>query len=346
MTTTPDSTPAEQSKRTRRAEPINVHTAKNGVVSYWFQIDVGTKPDGTRDRRKFSYPPKAEARKALRRIATEVSSGTYSKPTAITVNEACDDWLAGRRGIRRVTLYSYENDLKPVRRFLGGKRLQQLTKADGDNLVEWMLTEGRTSPRHYRPDSLAGQVAAMVAEHPDGIKAAELAAAFPAGDVHSCLAALLAAGRVTRLRRGVYALAEPSIDADADRTGPGGLPADRALGVDHLLGGRAVLRQSGCIAAQRHCVGRTAEGCRPRRHPGRSRPARTATPTARTSRGRSPRSSGSATPCATTASLPAGFSPATGCAGGGARPAMECDRPRRRCAVGPARPGRGRHRNG
>jgi hypothetical protein len=34
MTTTPDSTPAEQSKRTRRAEPINVHTAKNGVVSY------------------------------------------------------------------------------------------------------------------------------------------------------------------------------------------------------------------------------------------------------------------------------------------------------------------------
>src|SRR6185295_14551992 len=135
------------------------------------------------------------------------------------VNEACDDWLAGRRGIRRVTLYSYENDLKPVRRFLGGKRLQQLTKADGDNLVEWMLTEGRTSPRHYRPDSLAGQVA----EHPDGIKAAELAAAFPAGDVHSCLAALLAAGRVTRLRRGVYALAEPSIDADADRTRPGGL---------------------------------------------------------------------------------------------------------------------------
>jgi integrase len=84
-----------------------------------------------------------------------------------------------------------------------------------------MLTEGRTSPRHYRPDSLAGQVA----EHPDGIKAAELAAAFPAGDVHSCLAALLAAGRVTRLRRGVYALAEPSIDADADadRTRPGGL---------------------------------------------------------------------------------------------------------------------------
>ncbi len=78
-----------------------------------------------------------------------------------------------------MTLYSYENDLKPVRRFLGGKRLQQLTKADGDSLVRWMLTEARTSPKHYRPDSLAGKVAAMVAEHPEGITASELAAAFP-----------------------------------------------------------------------------------------------------------------------------------------------------------------------
>ncbi len=199
-----------------RAEPINTHTAKNGTVSYWFQMDVGTKPDGSRDRRKFTYPTKAEARKALRRISSEVAAGTYSKPTAITVDEAIDAWLAGRGGIWRVTLYSYENDLKPVRRFLGGKRLQQLTKADGDNLVRWMLTEARTSPKHYRPDSLAGKVAAMVAEHPEGITASELAAAFPVGDVHSCLSALLAATRITRLRRGLYAPAEPSGDTDDD----------------------------------------------------------------------------------------------------------------------------------
>ena len=224
MTTTPPNgasavaatTGTEQNKRSRRAEPINTHTAKNGAVSYWFQIDVGTKPDGSRDRRKFSYPTKAEARKALRRISSEVAAGTYSKPTAITVSDACDEWLAGRRGIRRVTLYSYENDLKPVRRFLGGKRLQQLTKADGDSLVRWMLTEARTSPKHYLPDSLAGKVAAMVAEHPEGITASELAAAFPVGDVHSCLSALLAATRITRLRRGLYAPAEPSGDADDD----------------------------------------------------------------------------------------------------------------------------------
>lgn len=212
--------PEQQSKakRGRRAEPINTHTAKNGTVTYWFQIDVGTKPDGSRDRRKFTYHTKREAQRELRRISSEVASGTYHRPTAITVDEACDAWLAGRRGIRRVTLYGYEMDLKPVRRQLGGRRLQHLTKADGDALVAWMLTQARTSPKHFRADSLAGRVVAMVAEYPEGITAAEMAAELP-GDVHSALSALLAAGRVTRLRRGVYAPAEPVIALTTEKRG-------------------------------------------------------------------------------------------------------------------------------
>lgn len=212
-------TDAEQpAKRTRRAEPISTHVAKNGAVSYWFQVDVGVKPDGSRDRRKFTFRTKAEARREFRRITSEVAAGTYNKPTAVTVEEACDAWLAGRRGIRQVTLYSYEMDLKPVRRYLGGKKLQALTKADGDALVRWMLTEARTSPRHYRADSLAGRVVALVAEHPGGITAAELVAALP-GDVHSALSALLATGRVTRLGRGVYAPAKPETAAATEKRG-------------------------------------------------------------------------------------------------------------------------------
>lgn len=57
----------------------------------------------------------------------------------------------GRRGIRRVTLQGYSHDLTAVRRFIGSKKLQQLTKADGDALVEWMLTEERSSRKRYRP---------------------------------------------------------------------------------------------------------------------------------------------------------------------------------------------------
>lgn len=96
----------QQAKRARRAEPIDTHTAKNGTVSYWFQADVGTKPDGTRDRRKFTFRTKAEARRELRRITSEVAAGTYVKRSALTVDQACDEWLASRRGVRRVTVYA------------------------------------------------------------------------------------------------------------------------------------------------------------------------------------------------------------------------------------------------
>ncbi|OBC07565.1 integrase [Mycobacterium sp. 852013-50091_SCH5140682] len=208
----------DQPKRTRRAEPISQHIAKNGTVSYWFQADVGTKPDGSRDRRRFTYRTKAEARRELRRITSEVAAGTYTKQTAITVDEACDQWLEGRRGIRRVTLEGYRHDLKPVRRHLGGKKLQQLTKADGDGLVEWMLTAGRQSPKHFQPESLSGRVAALIAVHPEGIAAAAIKAAFPGEDVHTCLSGLIRAGRVTRPRRAVYVLAEPAA-AEENRGG-------------------------------------------------------------------------------------------------------------------------------
>ena len=190
-------------RRTRRAEPITKRTAKNGTVSYEFRADVGVKPGGSRDRRRFTFRTYAEARREYRKISSEVAAGAYIARTNITVDEACDAWLAGRRGIRQVTLYSYEMDLKPVRRYLGGRKLQQLTKADGDALVRWLLTEARTSPRHYRADSLAGRVVTLVSEHPKGITAAELTAALSGGDVHSALSALLATGRVTRRTGGV-----------------------------------------------------------------------------------------------------------------------------------------------
>ncbi len=104
MSTDTQFSKSEQANRTRRAEPITQHIAKNGTVSYWFQADVGTKPDGSRDRRRFTYRTKAEARREYRRITSEVAAGTYTRRTAITVDDACDQWLDGRRGIRRVTL--------------------------------------------------------------------------------------------------------------------------------------------------------------------------------------------------------------------------------------------------
>ncbi|MFI6956654.1 site-specific integrase [Nocardia sp. NPDC050408] len=206
-----------RSAKVRRAEPIDTRTAKNGSKTYHFMVDVGTKPDGTRDRQRFTYRTLAEARREYRRITTEVAEGRYVRRLEITLNQACDEWLAGRRGIRRITLQGYRNDLKPVRRRLGGKKLAELTKADGDALVEWMLAEGRMSPRHYRPDSLMSQVAEFVAQYPEGVSSAKIKAQFPDKDVHTCLSGLIRSGRVKRPWRAVYVAAQPAQLAPEER---------------------------------------------------------------------------------------------------------------------------------
>jgi hypothetical protein len=81
------------SKRTRRAEPITRRNAKNGAVSYAFQVDIGVRPDGSRDRQRFSYPTLAEARREYRKIATEVATGTFVKRDSTTVADYLTEWL-------------------------------------------------------------------------------------------------------------------------------------------------------------------------------------------------------------------------------------------------------------
>ncbi|MEG8184042.1 site-specific integrase [Nocardia terpenica] len=202
--------PSATKTRTRRAEPIDKRTAKNGTVTYTFQVDVGTKPDGTRDRDRFTYRTLKEARREYRRITIEVAEGRYKKTTSLTVDQAIDAWLAGKHGVRRITLENYTQDLKPVRRRLGGKKLADVTKADGDALVKWMLTQGRTDPRHRREGSLMSQVVEFLSRRPEGVSAATIRAQFPDKHVHSCLSGLVRDGRAMRPRRGVYCIADPA----------------------------------------------------------------------------------------------------------------------------------------
>jgi integrase len=133
------------------------------------------------------------------------------------MDQACDEWLAGRRGIRQVTMEGYHNDLKPVRLHLGGRKIQALTKADGDSLVEWMLTEGRRSPKHHRAGSLMSRVVELISQHPGGITAAAIKAKFPDQDVHTCLSGLKRAGRIAQPRRAVYIPVADTVSDVTDR---------------------------------------------------------------------------------------------------------------------------------
>jgi integrase len=208
MNTEPATDAHPVAKRTRRAEPISRRVAKDGAVSYTFRLDTGTGPGGERTRRRYTYRTYAEARQAFRALSADVRRGTYTPPARTTVNEACDLWLAGRRNVRKITLKGYSNDLKPVRRLLGHKRIQDVTKADGDALVSAMLDQGRQDPRHYLPDSLSARIIGLIDQHPDGIASSVIVEAFPGRDVHTVLAGLARAGRITRMRRAVYAPAQ------------------------------------------------------------------------------------------------------------------------------------------
>jgi integrase len=195
-------------KRTRRTEPITRHTAKNGAVSYRFQVDVGIRPDGTRDRQRFTFPTLAEARREYRRISTEVAAGAFVKRDRTTVAEYLTRWLDGRRDVRPNTLTGYRHSLKPVIDTLGGMALQQLRSADIDALVTVRLTGAPVAQRDKR-GRRAAEVLTFLRARPDGAQYNEILVALGNPGIKS-LDRLVASGAVARRGRGRYIAVETS----------------------------------------------------------------------------------------------------------------------------------------
>ena len=80
----------------------------------------------------------------MSRIRHETDKGVFVKPSDITVNDYLDEYFVGAtRGRRQSTKVSYRDAFRPARERLGNRKLQSITKADIENLVDWMLTSGR-----------------------------------------------------------------------------------------------------------------------------------------------------------------------------------------------------------
>jgi integrase len=209
------------SKRARRAEPITRRTAKNGATAYTFQLDIGVRPDGSRERQRFTFPTLAEARREYRRISTDVAAGTFVKRNPTTVAEFLTAWLDGRRDIRPNTLEGYRNHLKPVIEHLGEMTLQQLRTADVDALVILRL-EGMPVAQRDKRGRRAADVLAFLRSHPDGSQYSDIYAALGNSGIKA-LDRLVAAGDVLRPARGRYVASQP---ADPQRPKvPGGVTA-------------------------------------------------------------------------------------------------------------------------
>src|ERR1700757_3872181 len=104
------------------------------VVRYQLTVDTGTA-DGKRKQLRRRYRTEKEARKAFTEIQGQVNAGTYVQPSALTVEQACADWLRSRHKIRPTTAAGYEYVLQPVRSELGDLAVQDLTRRHIDDLI-------------------------------------------------------------------------------------------------------------------------------------------------------------------------------------------------------------------
>ena len=204
ITGEPTTTHGERSKRTRRALPITKRIARSGKVSYTFQIDAGTKPDGSRDRRRYTYTTLAEARREYARITTEATAGTLVRRDRLTLGAFLTEWLDSRR-VRPNTLDGYRAALKPVIDHLGTVPLQHLDTPHLDELVTLRLLGEPIAQRDKRGRRSA-EVLAYLRARPEGAGYSELLATF-GGPGIKALDRLVSSGDVQRPQRARYVAA-------------------------------------------------------------------------------------------------------------------------------------------
>jgi integrase len=125
-------------------EPIHKIALKDGTVRYRLVVDTGRDENGRRKQLTRTFDTKREARDELSKVRHETNLGTYVRPSKETLNSHLDSYFKGAtRGRRASTRRNYADAFRPVRERLGDRPLQSITKADIDDLMDWMLTAGR-----------------------------------------------------------------------------------------------------------------------------------------------------------------------------------------------------------
>lgn len=113
----------------------NRNTGKS-MVRYQVTVDAGKDPKSGRRRQvRRRFATEREAREELASIQGGVVAGTYVAPSKLTVDEACEAWLASKHSLKPSTLQGHRVSLQALRDELGGVEVQQLTKHHIDELV-------------------------------------------------------------------------------------------------------------------------------------------------------------------------------------------------------------------
>jgi len=132
--------------------PVHPVRTPNGLWRFRATVDVGRDPvTGKRMQktRVFDLDTPAKVVKAwVEDQRSEVRAGKYQHRSAVTFNRLADSWLAAKTGtVREVTHQGYASSLRNVRRFLGQRQVQSLTRADIEALRSWLTNEVGLAPR-------------------------------------------------------------------------------------------------------------------------------------------------------------------------------------------------------
>jgi integrase len=127
------------------ADPIKKITLADGRTRYRFVVDVGRDPvTDKRLQKTFTFDLRREAVEELARIRHQRRTGDYVQQSKMTVGEMLDRLQPALCvDVEAATARNYADALRPVRARLGSRQLQALDEQDVDDLVTWMLTEGR-----------------------------------------------------------------------------------------------------------------------------------------------------------------------------------------------------------
>lgn len=138
----------------RKVEVKNRRTGK-AEIRYQLTVDIGQDAEtGKRRQIRRRFPNEKAARDELAKVAGGVVGGTYVAASKLTVDQACEDWLASKHSLKRSTVAGHRSKLQALRDELGHIEVQKLSKADLDTLVS-RLRRGQVEGRkQWTPRSL------------------------------------------------------------------------------------------------------------------------------------------------------------------------------------------------
>lgn len=115
---------------------VSDRSSGKSVVRYQLTVDAGDdRESGKRRQIRRRFTTEADARAELAAVQAGVTAGTYVHASKLTVEQACEAWLASKHALRPSTLRGHRVSLQPLRDELGTVEVQKLTKAHLDTLV-------------------------------------------------------------------------------------------------------------------------------------------------------------------------------------------------------------------